>query len=147
MSETSDTNNSNESAQVISPKRILILTAFVVIAGSLLSLIFANGKFAIGFFIGGILALVNYYWLKTSLKKVFDAITPIEEDEQFVKPRFLGARYIFRYIFLGIILYLIWMLKLIPIVAVLVGMFSFAAAILLEAIIILFKNVFFKKEI
>ncbi len=147
MSETSDTQNYNDSAEVISPQRILILTALVVVAGSLLSLIFVNGNFAVGFFIGGILALVNYYWLKTSLKKVFDAITPIEEDEEFIKPRFLGARYIFRYLFLGIILYLIWMLKLIPIVAVLVGMFSFAAAILFEAIIILFKNVFFKKEI
>ena len=88
MSETSDTQNYNDSEEVISPKRILILTAFVVVAGSLLTLIFVNGNFAVGFFIGGLLALINYYWLKTSLKKVFQVIAPIKEDEEFVKPRF-----------------------------------------------------------
>lgn len=147
MSETSDNVNNNESAQVVSQKRILVLTAFVVIAGSLLCLIFADGLFTIGFLIGGILSFVNFYWLKMSLKKIFEGITPIEEDEEFIKPRFLSLRYVFRYIFLGIVLYLIWMTKLIPIVAVLIGMFSFAAAILIEAVIILIKSVFFRKEI
>ncbi len=71
MSETTTNNETNDSAQVISPKRILILTALAVIVGSLLSLIFANGHFAIGFLIGGILSLVNYYWLKVSLRKGF----------------------------------------------------------------------------
>ncbi len=146
MSEASESLN-NESAPAISHRRILILTALVVLAGSLLSLIFASGKFSAGFLIGGILSFINYYWLKTSLKKIFDSIAPIEEDEEFVKPRFLTARYIFRYLFLGIVLWLVWMTKLVPIVAVLLGMFSFAAAILIEAFIILFKNVFFRKEI
>lgn len=145
MSEISD--NNNQSAQIISLKRILILTVLAVTVGSLLSLIFVNRHFAIGFFIGGILSLVNYYWLKTSLKKVFEKVVPAQDGEEVEKPRFVTARFIFRYLFLGFVLYLIWMTKLVPIAAVLVGLLSFAAAVMVESVIIIFNNVIFKKEI
>lgn len=149
MSETSDNNMNIEPAPVISHTRILILTAFVVIAGSLLCLIFADGRFTIGFFIGGILSFVNYYWLKISLKNAFGNVVVSESEEQELaeKPRFLTARYIFRYFFLGLVLYIIWMTKLVPIASVLLGLVSFAMAILIEAVILIFNNVFFKKEI
>ena len=122
-------------------RRILIVMAAVAAAGSLLGLIFVSRLFGLGVLIGGILSFINYYWLKFSLKKIF------AQAESGEKPRFLGLRYLFRYIVLGVVLTIVFLTESIPVVAVIAGLGSFATAIVVEGIIRIFSSFFKKKEV
>jgi ATP synthase I chain len=141
MSETTDNNAvSEEPATPISNRRILWEMAIVVILGGLACLIFVSKLFGLGVFIGGILAFVNYYWLKSSLKKLF-----IETAEGEHKARYSAARYLLRYFTLGAILMLIFLTHTVPIESVILGLASLAFAIIIEATIRMF-SFFFKRE-
>jgi hypothetical protein len=122
-------------------RRILIVMAAVAIAGSLLGFVFVSGLFGLGVLIGGVLSFVNYYWLKRSLKKIFEQAVDGE------KARFLGLRYLFRYLVLGGILLIVFLTKTVPVAAVILGLASFAIAIMIEALIRLFASFFKKKEV
>ena len=123
-----------DSVQTLSHRRILILMAFAAGLGSIAGFIFGGRSFGIGVLIGGALSLVNYYWLKRSLKTVFDSATAGD------KPHFLAGRYILRYAVFGIVLTFVYLSKAVPVAAVLLGLASFALAIIFEAFIRLFKS-------
>ena len=74
MSEDSEqiTVEQESTVQTLSHKRILILMAFAALLGSVAGFVFAGTRFGIGVLIGGALSLANYYWLKRSLKTVFE---------------------------------------------------------------------------
>ena len=127
--------------QTLSHKRILILMAFAALLGSMAGFIFAGTRFGIGVLIGGALSLINYYWLKRSLKTVFEEAVTGE------KPQFLAGRYFLRYVAFGLILTIVYLTKAVPVAAVLLGLASFALAIIFEAFIRLFKSFSNKKEI
>ncbi len=122
-------------------RRILIVMGTIAAFGSLLSLVFISWQFGLGVFIGGILSFVNYYWLKFSLKKIFEQAVGGE------KPRFLGLRYLFRYLILGVVLTVVFLTETIPVVAVIAGLSSFALAIVIEGFIRIFSSFFKKKEV
>lgn len=125
----------------ISNKRILYLMGVVVLLGSILCFSFISGLFGFGFLLGGVLSFINYYWLKASLKKVF------EEAEEGVRPRVSATRYFLRYLVLGLVLALIFLTRTVPVAAVILGLTSFAFAVLFEAFIRIFSTVFKQKEI
>ncbi len=122
-------------------RRILIVMAAVAILGSLLGLIFVSRLFGLGVFIGGVLSFVNYYWLKFSLKKIFEQAVGGD------KPSFLGLRYLFRYLILGAVLTIVFLTETIPVVAVIAGLASFAVAIVIEGFVRIFSSFFKKKEV
>jgi hypothetical protein len=126
--------------QTLSHRRILTLMALAALSGSIAGFIFDGLSFGIGVLIGGALSLVNYYWLKRSLKTVFDNAA---EGEQ---PQFLAGRYFLRYLTFGAVLTVVYLSKAVPIIAVLLGLASFALAIIFEAIIRLFNSFSNKKE-
>ncbi len=126
---------------VISHRRILWTMGAVAFLGSLAGFIFVSWEFGLGVILGGILSLINYYWLKISLKKIFD------QAAGGTKPRFLAVRYFARYLTLGVILLIIFLTKTVPIVAVILGLGSFALAIVVEGLIRLFSSVFNSKEL
>jgi len=128
-----------EAVQTLSHRRILILMAFAGLLGSIAGFIFGGQSFGIGVLIGGALSLVNYYWLKRSLKTVFEAAV---EDGQ---PQFLAGKYILRYLVFGTILTIVYLTDAVPVIAVLLGLASFAVAIIFEAIIRLFNSFSNKK--
>ena len=130
-----------ENLAPLTHRRILIVMAAVAISDSLLGLIFVSRRFGAGVLIGGILSFVNYYWVKISLKKIFE---PVGGGE---KPRFLGLRYLFRYIVLGAVLTVVFLTKIIPVVAVIAGLASFALAIVVEGFTRVFASFFKRKEI
>ncbi len=141
MSETSEPTTPEQINDApLSHRRILLLTGLVGSFGTLAGFVYADWRFAVGLFIGAILAFVNYYWLKFSLKKVFD------EAEEGEKPRISAIRYMSRYFALALVLVFIALLKIIPITAVILGLTSFAIALVLEGFIRIFTSVF-KKEI
>ncbi|MEO6590615.1 MAG: ATP synthase subunit I, partial [Pyrinomonadaceae bacterium] len=121
--------------------RILLLMGLIVLAGSLVIFITVSWRFGFGFLIGGILSFVNYYWLKISLKNVFEQV--VTEDN----PRFSATRYFLRYLFLGTILTIVYLTGIVPFAAVITGLLSFAFAIVIEGLIRIFTAFFNKKEI
>ena len=143
MSEVTDNNDTEQQTPTpISNRRILWLMAAVVILGGLAGLIFVSGLFGLGFFIGGILSFVNYFWLKSSLKKMF-----VETTDGEYKPHYSAARYLARYLSLAAILLIIFLTKTVSVGAVILGLASFAFAIMIEAFIRIFTSFFKEKEI
>ncbi|MDQ2746225.1 MAG: ATP synthase subunit I [Acidobacteriota bacterium] len=143
MSEFPDSSQTIESAPpALSHRRILWTMAAVVVGGSVAGFIFVSRQFGTGVLFGGILSLINYWWLKISLKKLFDAVIAHGE-----KPGFLAVRYFGRYATLGVILAIVFLTQTIPIVAVLLGLASFALAIMIEGFVSLFSSFFKKREL
>jgi hypothetical protein len=142
MSETSEHNiDEQENLAPLSHKRILSIMAAIVLTGSFLSAFYISLSFGIGFLIGGVLSFVNYYWLKASLKAVFDRVVTEEN------PRFSATRYFLRYFFIGAVLAVIFFTKIVSFAAVILGLLSFAFAILIEGLIRIFTAFFNKREI
>lgn len=113
--------------------------AVVVISGAILSFIFIDAPFGWGILIGGCLAFLNYYWLKRALKSVFETAV------KGYKPSFLRLNYFLRYAGLGIAIWILYEIKIVSVIAVLLGMSAFAAAIFIEGLIIIFSS-FSKRE-
>jgi hypothetical protein len=116
--------------------------ALVAVAGSLAGFILVSWQFGTGVILGGILSFVNYYWLKVSLKRLFDSAVAHGE-----KPRFLAVKYFARYATLGAILTVVFLTETIPVVAVIAGLASFAGAIVIEGLIRLFLTIFKSREL
>ena len=104
------------------------MIAFVVVA-VLLSFPFASWRVTTGVLLGGTLSLLNHHWLRTSLRAVFGGAT-----EAGTRPRLNAARYVLRYFIVALTVASAYTLDLVSIGATLVGLCSFAAAFMLEAI-------------
>ncbi len=144
MSEATDSSSTTQqqTPNPISDQRILWLMATVVILGVLLSLIFISSLYALGFLIGGILSVINYYWLKSSLKKMF-----VETVDGEHKVRYSAIRYVSRYLTLALILAVVFLTETVPVSAVIFGLASFAFAMMIQAFIRIFSSFFKEKEI
>ncbi len=123
-----------EGIKELSHLRILLLMAGVIIIGSILGFIYLSNQFGIGVLLGGALSFGNYYWLKYSLKNVFEKAVVGE------KTRFLGSKYILRYLVFGLVILTIYLTKTVDIVAVILGLASFAFAVIIEGIIRIFTS-------
>jgi len=126
----------------ISHRRILWTMGLVAVAAGFAGFIYASWQFGLGIILVGILSFINYYWLKVSLKRVFDKALAHGE-----KPRFLVVRYFARYLTLGGILTVVFLTETIPVVAVILGLSSFALAIVIEGFIRLFSTFFKSREL
>lgn len=109
--------------------RILVILGILVVAGAIAGGIIVSARFGIGVLTGGILAFVNYFWMKRSLAKIFAGAV---EGHRF---RFVGAGYFIRYVVLGCVVAFFYGFNILPIGALLVGMAGFGFAILVEATI------------
>jgi L-asparagine transporter-like permease len=125
----------------LSHRRILWITAIVLIVGVAFSLIYAQRDFTLGLIIGGALAFLNYYWLKVSLKNIFDAMAAAGE-----KPRFLVMRYFLRYATLGFVVVVVYITNIASLLAVLLGLSSIALAVVVEGLIRIFTPNSSKRE-
>ena len=140
MSEDSEqtAGEQQSTVQTLSHRRILFLMALAALLGAIVGFAFGSASFGIGVLIGGALSLGNYYWLKRSLKTVFDKAAAGESAG------FLAGKYILRYMAFGAVLTIVYLTKTVPVVAVLLGLASFALAIIFEAFLRIF-NSFFNK--
>jgi hypothetical protein len=121
-------------------KRLLILTALVWLSFIAASLRFNNWRVTAGVVLGGALSLLNAYWLRISLKAMLDQAADTK------LPRFNMALYVLRYIIIVMIVALAVWFRLVSVAATLVGLLSFAFAILLEAIIQLYFVIVNREE-
>ena len=139
MSEDSEqADQQTQTVKELSHRRILAAMTATVFLGTLLGFIFGSASFGFGFLIGGILSLINYYWLKQSLRAIFESAVSGE------KPKFLATKYFTRYGAFAAVLTVVYLTKAVPVVAVLLGLASFAFAIMIEAVIRLFSTSFKK---
>jgi hypothetical protein len=128
----------------LSHRRILWTMGIIVLIGAALCSLLISGRFGLGFVIGGITAFLNYYWLKVSLKRIFDnAIASTATGE---KPRFSAASYFLRYLGVGLILYLVYLSETVPMVAVLLGLCVFALAIVIEGLLRILSGISKREE-
>ena len=121
----------SSSKQLVSEKRLLFLTALVLSCLILGSLRFDDWRVTTGVIVGGLLSFLNLLWLKKSTSSLLAEATGDNDGAN----GFDSALYVLRYAIIAMIVALCAMFKLISVAAALVGLLSFAFAILLEAII------------
>jgi hypothetical protein len=124
----------------ISHTRILWIMAVILTIAAIGSLIFASWSVTAGLLLGGILSFVNYYWLKFALSSVFEKAVEGE------KPKFLVGKYILRYFAIGAVIVVVYLTKIISVAAVIGGLLTFAAAILIESFILVFIHISKREE-
>jgi hypothetical protein len=126
-----------EAAEIIRPpshERILWIMMILGIAGGIAGFAYRSFDFGLGILIGTALAFVNYYWLKSSLRKIFGAA---ESGE---KPKMLAGKYFLRYIVLAIVVAIIYITGIVPIVALILGLAAFGFAVVVEGFIRIFAT-------
>ena len=109
-----------------SNRRILVIMAVLGVVGGFAGIAFGSFRFGVGLWVGAALGFANYFWLKSSLRKIFSAA---ESGE---RPRMLAGKYFLRYIVLGLIVAVIYAADLLPIAAVILGLMTFAFAVVIE---------------
>ncbi len=123
-------------------ERRLLRGMFVSVAlAVLISLPLAPWRVTTGLLLGGMLSFLNHHWLRASLRAVFGGAAQAGK-----RPRLSAARYVLRYFLVGLIVASAYTLDLVSIGATLVGLCSFAAAIMLEAFIQIYFAVRYREE-
>lgn len=115
--------------------------AAIVVAASLIGGIFLSARFAAGVSLGGVLAFVNYLWLRRATAGLFRRAA---ENSGAAWPA--AAGFLLRYVALGSVLLGIYLLRFLPMEAVILGLSSFALAVVFEGLLNIFTSSF-KKEI
>jgi hypothetical protein len=125
----------SDNIRLVSHERILLIMAALGILGGIAGFAFGSLRFGLGILVGTGLAFVNYYWLKSSLRKIFSAA---ESGE---RPRMLAGKYFLRYVVLAIVVAVIYAADLLPIVALILGLGAFGFAVVVEGMIRIFSKV------
>ncbi len=135
MSETAP-----QSAGNLSGKRLV--GAMIVVSAALIggSLLFATWRVTVGLALGCLLSFLNFYWLKVSLRSLF------EQAASDTRAKFTASFYLLRYLVIAIVITIAAALNVASVAAMLVGLLSFAFAVLLEAIIQLYLVIINKEE-
>jgi hypothetical protein len=116
-----------ESMTAVSHRGILIIMVVLVAVGSLAGFVFGGSRFGFGVLFGGVLAFANYLWLDRSTKAIFN-------QTAMASTGILAAKYILRYVAIGIVLLLIYMTGALPVAAVILGLAAFAFAVVIEGL-------------
>lgn len=109
-------------------RRILLVMAISVFAGVLLSAMLAPWRFTTGIMLGGVLSLLNYRWLHSSVVAI------LELNAKTGTPRARSSRYVIRYLVVAISVFLAYQLKLVSLPATIAGLCAFVPALMSEAV-------------
>lgn len=124
----------------ISQTRLLVSMAAFLVVLLVGSLFIAPWRVSVGLLLGGILSFLNFYWIKISLESVLNRAA----TEQ--KASFNASFYILRYAVIAIIIFIAAQFNIASVAATLLGLLSFAFAVLLEAIIQLYLTIVNREE-
>ncbi|MFM8441423.1 MAG: ATP synthase subunit I [Acidobacteriota bacterium] len=123
-----DQTTSEASPEAAGWRRISLLIVALTGIGALSALGFGDGDFAKAIIVGGGIAWLGYIWLDRSLSRILQTASE-------GRPASIGAlRFIGRYLVIGLLLWLIYRSEIVSMIGVLVGMTSFAFAVILEGI-------------
>lgn len=126
---------SEETIKPLSHARILKLMGILGLACGLLGGVFISFSFGLGVIVGCLLAFFNYFWLKASLRKIFDQAAATGD-----RPRFLALRYIARYLVLAVIVAVLYAAEAVSVVGLILGMGSFGFAVVFEGLFNIFSG-------
>lgn len=122
------------SSVVISDRRLLIKMAVLGLTGTVIGSVAADIRFGIGVFFGGLLAFLNYLWLRRSTASIF------EKALQGTPARFVAVGYISRYVVIALVVAAVYFSGTLPVSAVIIGLSVFAVAVVAEGIAVLFRR-------
>ena len=103
---------------------------------------FASWRITVGLLLGGVLSLLNHYWMRTSISAGFDLALG-----QGTKPQIKLAQYVLRYFVVGTIVFAVYQLNVVSLPATLAGLCSFVAALFGEAIREFYFAIIHREEI
>jgi len=130
MSEIADSVNDNvmagENDAALESRIFRAMIATVVLA-AIASETLMPWRVTAGLMLGGVLSLLNYHWLRTSIAVVLSSGTTGTH------PRFGISRYIIRYLVIAVVVFAAYTLQLVSLAATIVGLCSFVPALFVEA--------------
>jgi len=103
-------------------RAMMASVALAVIASTML----LPWRVTTGLMLGGLLSLLNFHWLQTSVAAVFK----VSAGE---RPRFRAARFVIRYFVVGATAYAAYKLGLVSLAAMFAGLCAFVPALFVEA--------------
>jgi ATP synthase I chain len=107
---------------------------FVVLAVAILtSAVVANLKFVFGLALGGMLALLNYRWLHSSLRAA------LASGEKKAPPG-TTMKFVFRWLVIATVVYVASLTGYVEAIAMLIGLFAPALAIMMEAAYVTYRT-------
>jgi hypothetical protein len=98
----------------------------VVVAAIIVSAAAARLEFTLGLMLGGALALLNFKWLHASLRAVL-------EDGERKPPPGTAMKFIFRWVVIGLVIYIASSTGYFDTIAIFAGLFAPAVAAMVEA--------------
>jgi membrane-bound metal-dependent hydrolase YbcI (DUF457 family) len=122
-------------------RRIFCSMIVAVIVAVGVSLLFAPWRVSTGLLLGGLLSLVNHYWLTTSTIAAFSVLI----DGQ--KPRLSLVQYVLRYAVIGLVILLAYKFGIASVPALIVGLCSFVVALFVEAFREFYFTIIHREEI
>jgi hypothetical protein len=108
-------------------RRIFRSMIVVVILAVSASLLFAPWRVSTGLLLGGLLSLVNHYWLISSTTAAFSVLVNGH------KPRLSIVQYVLRYVVIGSVIFLAYKFGIASVPALVAGLCSFVVALFVEA--------------
>jgi hypothetical protein len=103
----------------------MIVTVAVAVA---ISAVLAPWRFTTGLLLGGLLSVLNFRWLHTSVAAIFNINLATE------RPRAGASRYVLRYIVVAALVLIAVNLQIVSLPATLAGLSAFVPALMIEAV-------------
>jgi hypothetical protein len=108
-------------------RRIFRAMALAVAVAAVASLPFAQWRITTGLLLGGLLSLLNHYWLTNSTAAAFKVLV------HGAKPKLKLAQYLLRYLIITAVVAVAYKLNIVSLAATIVGLSSFVAGLFVEA--------------
>jgi hypothetical protein len=105
-------------------KRLWRLMLASLLVEILISLFWLDWRLTSGILVGGSLAIFNFHLLQTSIRGLWQT-----------QSNTFAFRFILRYFVIGLVVFSFYYLKIVSIFGILIGISSFVAALMLEAMI------------
>lgn len=122
--------------------RLMRTMATAVVLAVIVSIPFLQWRVTFGLMLGGILSLLNHYWMRTSLAAAFDSALG-----RGVKPRIRLAGYVLRYFVVFGIVFLAYQLSIVSLPSTIAGLCSFVFALFFEALREAYLAIIHREEI
>lgn len=108
--------------------RVMRTMAAAVLLAVIVSIPFVPWRITSGLLLGGLLSLLNHYWMRSSIAAVFDSALGHGD-----KPRLRLATYIVRYFVVVGVVFIAYQFDLVSLPATIAGLCSFVIALFFEA--------------
>jgi hypothetical protein len=119
-------------------KRIELVNWVTLCVCFILSLIFFSYNFALGVLLGGLISIINFYWLSRNLVKLFRRLSDNSEPGKL--RQFLLFRYYIRLAITGLVLYFVITKLPVSVIGLVFGLSIVIIGIVLTVIIENVKN-------